>query len=226
MDLTVINSLTISEAWWRALRACLAQGYEYTITSGSTGTQDKKRRELDMVAIQITKPGIRPLVPDVPAGVPAPTDDAYLNDYLHYLLTDAKAPDEEYTYGMYIQDQFAEVVEMYKRGGFETNQATITVGDKSSIYLGDPPCLRLIDTRVRYGALHWIVYFRSWDCWGGLPSNLGGLQLAKEMMADMIGVEDGELFAFSKGLHIYDSEWEVAEMVARLEEEKKPSDIY
>ena len=218
MHMTVIDALTISEAWWRALRACLSQGYEYAISSGSTGTQDKRRKELDMVAIHITSPCIRPLVPDVPTGVPAPTDDTYLQGYLHYLLTDAKAPNEDYTYGMYIQDQYAEVIDMYKRGGFETNQATITIGDRSSIYLGDPPCLRLIDTRVRYGALHWVVYFRSWDCWGGLPSNLGGLQLAKEMMADMIGVSDGELFAFSKGLHIYDSEWEIAEMVARVGE--------
>ena len=219
MDLIYIEALTISEAWWRALRACLTQGYEYAISSGSSGTMGKRRKELDMVSIHITSPGIRPLVPDVPTGVPAPSDDAYLQDYLQYLLTDAKAPNEDYTYGMYIQDQFQEVIEMYRRGGFETNQATITVGDKSSIFLGDPPCLRLIDTRVRYGALHWVVYFRSWDCWGGLPSNLGGLQLAKEMMADTIGVKDGEFFAFSKGLHIYNSEWDIAEMVARVGQE-------
>jgi thymidylate synthase len=215
MELTVIKALTISEAWWRCLQECLAHGYEYTITSGSSGTEGKKRKELDSIAIQITNPSIRPLVPDVPQGVPPPTSDEYLQNYLHYLLTSAKMPNEEYTYGEYLEPQFTEVVDMYKRGGHHTNQACMTVGDRNSISLKDPPCLRLVDTRVRYGRLHWYVYFRSWDLWGAFPTNMGGLQLAKEMMADMIGVEDGELLAFSKGLHIYDSEWEVAEMVVR-----------
>ena len=74
----------------------------------------------------------------------------------------------------------------------------------SDIKLDDPPCLRIIDTRVRYGKLHFILYFRSWDLWGGFPSNLGGLQLVKQYMAEEIGVEDGEIIAVSKGLHLYD----------------------
>jgi thymidylate synthase len=195
----------------------LTHGYEYVISSGSSGTGGTRRKELDCVSVQISSPGIRPLVPDVPPGVPPPTSEEYLQEYLNYLLTSAKQPNEEYTYGEYLEPQFSEVVDMYRRGGHDTNQACMNVGDRDSIYLKDPPCLRCVDTRVRYGKLHWYVYFRSWDLNGAFPTNLGGLQLAKEMMADMIGVEDGELFAFSKGLHIYDSAWEVAEMAARLE---------
>ena len=82
----------------------------------------------------------------------------------------------------------------------------------SDIRLDDPPCLRLIDTRVRYGKLHFILYFRSWDLWGGFPSNLGGLQLVKEYMAQEIGVEDGEIIAVSKGLHLYDYSWDLAKI--------------
>ena len=72
--------------------------------------------------------------------------------------------------------------------------------------------LRLIDTRVRYGKLHFILYFRSWDLWGGFPSNLGGLQLVKQYMAEEIGVSDGEIIAVSKGLHLYDYSWELAKI--------------
>ena len=82
----------------------------------------------------------------------------------------------------------------------------------SDIYLADPPCLRLIDTRIRNGKLHFILYFRSWDLWGGFPSNLGGLQLVKQYMADEIGVEDGEIIAVSKGLHLYEYSWELAKI--------------
>jgi thymidylate synthase len=38
----------------------------------------------------------------------------------------------------------------------------------------------------------------------------------KEFMASEIGVEDGEIIAVSKGMHLYEYNWEVAKMVAGL----------
>jgi thymidylate synthase len=104
---------------------------------------------------------------------------------------------------------------MYKRDGFNTNQAYMAVGNENSIDLPDPPCLRMIDTRVRDGKLNFVVYFRSWDLWAGFPSNMAALQLFKEYMASEIGVKDGELLAMSKGLHLYDYAWELARAVVR-----------
>ena len=108
-------------------------------------------------------------------------------------------------------NQVEEVIRMYKTHGFGTNQAVMEIGMPSDIKLADPPCLRIIDTRVRYGKLHFMLYFRSWDLWGGFPSNLGGLQLVKQYMASEIGVEDGEIIACSKGLHLYEYSWELAQ---------------
>jgi len=31
--------------------------------------------------------------------------------------------------------------------------------------------------------LHFVLYFRSWDLWGGFPAKLAGIQLLKEYMA-------------------------------------------
>jgi len=76
----------------------------------------------------------------------------------------------------------------------------------------DPPCLRLIDCRIRYDKLHFFVYFRSWDLWNGFPPNLAAIQLLKEYMAAEIGVDDGEIVATSKGLHLYDHAWDLAAM--------------
>jgi len=101
---------------------------------------------------------------------------------------------------------------MYKEDGFGTNQAYMTVGEPESLFLKDPPCLRGIDTRVRDNKLHFVVYFRSWDLWNGFPANLGAIQLLKEYMASSIGVEDGEIIAASKGLHLYDYVWELAKL--------------
>jgi thymidylate synthase len=72
---------------------------------------------------------------------------------------------------------------------------------------------------MRYGKLHFIVYFRSWDLWAAFPTNLGGLQLMKEFMASEIGCEDGEIIAASKGLHLYDHTWDFARQVCRLEDD-------
>ena len=190
------------------------------------------------------KPGHQ-IIPIIPEGmsIPSPTDMDYIQGYLSYLLTGAKTETEDYTYGERLVDakvrikepcegadgkcmvkeiplkvnQVEEVIKMYKTQGFGTNQATMEIGMPSDIYLVDPPCLRLIDTRIRNNKLHFILYFRSWDLWGGFPSNLGGLQLVKQYMADEIGVEDGEIIALSKGLHLYEYSWELAQVRTKKE---------
>jgi thymidylate synthase len=108
---------------------------------------------------------------------------------------------------------------MYRRDGYGTNQACIEVARPEDIELEDPPCLRLVDTRIRDGKLHFYVYFRSWDLWGGLPTNLAGLQLVKEYMASELGVEDGTITACSKGLHLYEYAWEWAKLRTRKKEQ-------
>lgn len=149
---------------------------------------------------------------------PPPSSMEYVENYLQYLLTSFKADTEQYTYGEDLESQIPEVIRIYKEDGHDTNQGFMAVGSRESIKLPDPPCLRGIDTRVVNGKLHFIVYFRSWDLWAGLPSNLAGMQLLKEYMASEIGVEDGEIMALSKGLHLYDYTWELARTTARLEE--------
>jgi thymidylate synthase len=140
----------------------------------------------------------------------------YVENYLQYLITSFKADTEQYTYGEDIEYQLPELIRMYKEDGHNTNQGFMAVGSKESIVLSDPPCLRGIDTRVQNGQLHFILYFRSWDLWAGLPSNLAAIQLMKEYVASEIGVEDGEMIALSKGLHLYDYTWDLAKISSGL----------
>jgi len=107
------------------------------------------------------------------------------------------------TAGILQINQIKWVIDTYKNHGHRNNQMVLQVASPSDIILNDPPCLRHIDTRIQDGALHFFVYFRSWDLWGGLPANLAGIQNLKEYMASEIGVEDGEMIVESKGLHIY-----------------------
>jgi len=214
MKISVINGRDLSEAWFLCLRKILTEGYEYKIERGSYAGQ--QRKELDFAVVQIKNPGTRPLVPDVPQGVPSPTSMEYIENYLPYLMTAHKAEGEQYTYGQYLEKQISEIIRMYKEDGYNTNQAFMAVGDSQSIFLSDPPCLRGIDTRIRDNKLNFVVYFRSWDLWAGFPSNLAAIQLMKEYMAGEIGVDDGEIIAMSKGMHLYEYSWELAKTTARM----------
>ncbi len=213
MNISVIKARDLAEAWFLCLAKTLDKGYEYKIDRGSYAGQ--RRKELDMVVVQVEYAGTRPLIPDVPQGVPPPSTMEYVESYLPYLMTSKKKEGEQYTYGQFLEKQIDKVIKMYQKDGFNTNQAYMAVGNEDSIDLPDPPCLRMIDTRVREGKLNFVVYFRSWDLWAGFPSNLAAIQLLKEYMAGEIGVEDGELVAMSKGLHIYEYAWELAKAVVR-----------
>jgi len=101
-------------------------------------------------------------------------------------------------------NQIELLISTYKKYGERNNQMVFQVAHPTDMLLQDPPCLRQIDTRIQDGKLHFYPYFRSWDLWGGFPANLGGIQLLKEYVAGEIGVEDGDIIATSKGLHIYD----------------------
>lgn len=83
---------------------------------------------------------------------------------------------------------------------------------KNEMERGTSPCLRLVDTKIvkedgeNYLCMN--VYFRSWDCYGGWPENMGGLALLQEYMAEELGVKIGTLSFTSKGLHAYDFQLE------------------
>ena len=214
MQITVIDARDLSEAWFLCLGKTLTEGREYKIERGSYVGQ--RRKELDCLVLNVLRPASRPLIPDVPQGIPPPTTMEYIESYLPYLMTAHRAEGEQYTYGQYLEQQIAEIIRMYRDGGHNTNQAYMAVGDAKSVFLSDPPCLRGVDTRIREGRLHFYAYFRSWDLWAGFPSNLAALQLLKEYMASELGVDDGEIVAMSKGLHLYEYAWDLAKVAAHL----------
>jgi len=212
MHLEFIKARDLPDAWFQCVYQILDIGRTYTIDRGSY--EGQKRIEFDYITVHIKYPGKRPLLPDIPPalGIPNPVDNDYLDQYLPYLMTSTKKEGEEYTYGEYLEPQIKEVIRMYREDGHGTNQAYMTVGNPKTLYLSDPPCLRGVDTRIKDNKLHFVVYFRSWDLWNGFPANLGAIQLLKEYMAESIGVEDGQIIAASKGLHLYDYIWELAKL--------------
>lgn len=101
----------------------------------------------------------------------------------------------------------------FKNKGHRNNQMCLQVAQPSDMLLQDPPCLRLIDVRIQDNTLHFFPYFRSWDLFGGFPANLAAIELMKQYIADEIGIDNGEIIASSKGLHLYSYTWELAEII-------------
>jgi thymidylate synthase len=114
--------------------------------------------------------------------------------------------------GWYL-NQMELMIWTYKNRGPRNNQMILQVGKPTDMLLTDPPCLRHIDTRIQDGRLHFFPYFRSWDLYGGFPANLAAIEMMKQYCAEQIGVENGEIIASSKGLHIYDYVFEIAEAI-------------
>ena len=114
--------------------------------------------------------------------------------------------------GLLYLNQIEWIIQTYKQYGARNNQMVLQIAHPSDMTLVDPPCLRSIDTRIQNDALHFFVYFRSWDLWGGLPANLAGIQNLKEYMATEIGVQDGQMLVESKGLHLYGYAEDLAKM--------------
>lgn len=206
-----VEGIGIGNVWREVMWLCVMQGYDFVVKGGSYVGQIRK--QLPYVVLRIKEPGKRPLSPIVSPPWPSPTSEEKIEKYfLEYLMEDKLKENEQYTYGSYIKPQLPRVIDLLKSSNGNTNQACVSVGGKESIFLPDPPCLRVIDFKVVNGKLNMTVFFRSWDLFAGLPENLGGLQMVKEYVLahlDGLNLVDGDLIAYSDGLHIYDQYFEL-----------------
>lgn len=236
-----ISATTISDAWFQTVYKCVEIGRRYKIHSGSFSGSD--RLQFDFVTIHIKFPGADPMLPEIPVhyNIPNPVAPDYINDYLPKLMTPYKSKNESYTYGERLTkskisgqkakwlkeknheiinpgyfsnflNQIEYAIEVLK-SGTNTNQMCLQIAEPTDLIFVDPPCLRHIDTMIIDGKLNFFPYFRSWDLWSGFPANLQAIEYLKQYMASEIGVENGEIIASSKGLHLYDYTWELSEII-------------
>lgn len=220
-----ISSFSIPDAWFSLLWSIFEKdesgdykyAREYTIDRGSF--EGHKRLEFDSVTLQITNPEFRPLVPEIPPqlGIVSPTSMEYVEQYfMEYLLNPLKKEGEQYTYGERINISLPKVIDLLKYTP-NTNQAVIEIAKPEDIELNDPPCCRLLQFKIHNNRLDMYCYWRSNDLWSGFPTNIAGLQLLKEYIADEVGVEDGKIIYYSSGLHLYDYQYDLAKKRIYLE---------
>lgn len=107
------------------------------------------------------------------------------------------------------------IIKHFKEKGLGNAHCYLTVGYPESNFAYDipyedeterktSPCLRGLDFRVidnKYLMTH--VIYRSWDLVNALPTNLGGITLLNEYVADELEIEPGPLAFSCKDLHAY-----------------------
>ncbi len=202
-----INAFDIPDAWVQVLEKIFNEGDEFQVEYGSEVTMTKKIA----LGLEIEHPENRPLVHK-----DAPSQMKYVEKYaLEYLFIGEKHEKEDYTYGERLRkpvDQIMKVIERYKKYKGD-RQNTMVIRKPEDIDIEHPPCLTVLDTEIYQDKLHFTVYFRSWDAYGGFPANVAGLQLLKEYMAEEIGVEPGKTLAYSKNIHLYERTFKPVESI-------------
>lgn len=230
LNIHKIIARDLPDLWFQAVNDLIDVGRKFTIDKGSYVGQT--RLEYDYFIGHVLNPsygsGTPEILPQIPShlNIPNPVEfeyvyggEGYERSYIEYLMTDTKLPNEQYTYGSRLCkidnynsweqwcgfiSQIDKIIETYKKYGHRNNQMVLQIAMPKDILLEDPPCLRHIDTRIQDNKLHFFIYFRSWDLWGGFPANLAAIEALHQHMALEIGVEQGEFVVESKGLHLYD----------------------
>lgn len=197
-----IKARNIPDAWFRACKIILEEGDDFEVGRGSEETLTKKIT----VAIEVENPEERPLT----------HDKAPVSNVEKYALEELFSPDSQsydYTYGERLRadyDQVEKVIEKFKEEKHDRQNVMIT-RRPDDLEESNPPCLTVLDLEILNDKLTNYSYWRSWDAYAGLPSNLAGIQLLMEFMAKEIGVETGKMFAFSKNLHLYKRQFKFVE---------------
>ena len=221
-----VEGVRIDDVWREVMSLCVKKGYDFVVKGGSYVGQIRK--QLPSVCLVIKEPGKRPLSPIMPPGLPPPTTDEKIEKYfMEYLMEDILRENEQYIYGTFIKPQLPKIIDILLISKGNSNQACISVGDRESVNLLDPPCLRVVSFKVVEGRLNMTVFFRSWDLFAGLPENLGGLQMLKEYvlvhLQDKLQIIDGDIIAYSDGLHLYEQYFDLVNVlnINKVEVNKK-----
>jgi thymidylate synthase len=199
-----LRATTISDAWYQILYNFGSEAYRQDIEKGSF-EKENYRLQIPWLSLEIMHP-LQDMIPIMPPGcnIPCPNTIEYVKEYFVDYLLGGKSPgkNESYTYALRIDTQLPKALEMLKKTP-STNQASIIVGRPEDLDLQDPACLRAIDLKIHNGRLDLATFWRSWDIWAGLPTNLGGLALLMEYISEEVGFAVGVLRAASQGAHLY-----------------------
>ncbi len=210
----VVRGERIVEVWVNLLAAILAFGRRdltaYTV---------QQRELLDVIAT------IQNEDPDefyLPAWVPLTHDQ--LEAYYPQLLTSNRPENIAYTYGERLfdfngRDQVAGIVDALRATRYSRRAVAGLWDPARDAHSVDPPCLNLVQARIRDGKLYLTAYFRSHDIFRAWLMNAFGLRKLQAEIAQRVGdCMIGDLVIVSQSAHIYADSWDAARAITREHE--------
>ncbi len=151
----------------------------------------------------------------------APLTRAQLDAYYPQLLTRHRPENIAYTYGERLydfngRDQVAAIVDDLTRARYSRRAVASLWDPARDPGSNDPPCLNLLQARVRDGNLFLTAYFRSHDIFRAWLMNAYGLRRLQQEIAARVGAcRVGALVIVSHSAHIYADSWDAARQIAQ-----------
>ncbi|MEI8167098.1 MAG: thymidylate synthase [Chloroflexales bacterium] len=151
--------------------------------------------------------------------------DGSYTGYLGQFLQAAPGAGVSYTYGSRLRafpptgagpndgtlDQIAAMVADLRASEASRRAVAVLWNPAYDAGSASPPCLNLVQARLRDGCLHLTAYFRSHDIYRAWADNAYGLRALQGEIAAALAAEVGELALLSHSAHIYAHDWAHAE---------------
>lgn len=143
-----------------------------------------------------------------------------IKNYSSHLMSGERG-DEVYTYGERLWNykginQVEEVIIPYLKK-YPTDRAALAVMfDLTNDHKASrAPCMTQVQATSLGDELNLTAYFRSHAVFSGWVLNAFGLRTVQRYIADKLSKKIGTLTIFSNCAHIYDNEWQTAEMIVK-----------
>ncbi|NJN15105.1 MAG: DUF4346 domain-containing protein [Oscillochloris sp.] len=145
-------------------------------------------------------------------------DDGSYSGYLGQFVQAGPEPGVSYTYGSRLRafggaiDQVAAMVAQLRQSGDSRRAVAALWSPAQDRESANPPCLCLVQARLRGGRLHLTAYVRSHDIYRAWAANAYGLRALQGLIAAQLhDALPGELAILSHSAHIYAHDWERAD---------------
>ncbi|RRR67831.1 MAG: hypothetical protein EI684_18370 [Candidatus Viridilinea halotolerans] len=214
----LLRAPTIREAYLRLLWHVLHYGQR-----GSTQQSSDQREVLDVLTVVSDEPAdvahcsYAAWMPFSRESLGERQADGRYSGYLGQLLHAEGSAGLSYTYGSRLRafggelDQIAVMAKDLTAAHTSRRAVAVLWSPEEDGTSSNPPCLNLIQARIRDERLHLTAYFRSHDIYRAWATNAYGLRALQSELAGMVNSVPGELAMLSHSAHIYAHDWAAAE---------------
>lgn len=142
--------------------------------------------------------------------------DGQHSGYIGQLLRADPGAGVSYTYGSRLRafagehDQLRALIDELRAAGESRRAVAALWSPAQDIGSQSPPCLNLLQARLREGRLQLTAYFRSHDIYRAWAPNAYALRALQAELAEALGAQAGDLTILSASAHIYAHDWERA----------------